>query len=131
MLYFSLKADYREILDFGFFLHAVSSILAFSLFFVHSCQGRFFHTIHSELIEPAIFTFYTDGGVLGPGLSNAPVAVLGQGNSGMAHIVDEYVTISELTEGVALYLELLPAYVDNTWEKLLPGVKKHLLYKRY
>ncbi len=55
---------------------------------------------------PDIATFYTDGGVLGPGL-NAPVVVLGPGESGMAHKIDEYVAVNDLTKGVDIYLEIL------------------------
>lgn len=54
-----------------------------------------------------IATFYTDGGILGPGLDNAPVIVLGPGESGMAHQVDEYVPVADLRECVDIYLEIL------------------------
>ena len=57
--------------------------------------------------SPRIVTFYTDGGILGPGLGDAPVVVLGPGESGMAHQVDEYVHVEELQEGVDIYLEIL------------------------
>lgn len=56
---------------------------------------------------PRIVTFYTDGGVLGPGLHDAPVIILGPGQSSMAHQVDEYVKVSELHEGVELYQEIV------------------------
>ncbi len=56
---------------------------------------------------PAIVTFYTDGGVLGPGFGNVPVVILGPGDSGMAHKVDEYVAVDDLTKGVDIYLEIL------------------------
>ncbi|WP_167496566.1 M20 family metallopeptidase [Desulfopila sp. IMCC35006] len=64
-------------------------------------------TVRKQTHPPAIVTFYTDGGILGPGLGNAPVVVLGPGDSGMAHKVDEYVMVNDLLEGVALYLEIL------------------------
>ncbi len=64
-------------------------------------------TVRKQTHPPAIVTFYTDGGVLGPGLGNAPVVILGPGESGMAHKVDEYVKVDDLAEGVALYLEIL------------------------
>ena len=57
--------------------------------------------------EPRIAPFYTDGGILGPGLGNVPVIILGPGESGMAHQVDEYVAIADLKEGVDIYLEIL------------------------
>ena len=65
------------------------------------------NTVRKQTHPPAIVTFYTDGGVLGPGLGNAPVIVLGPGDSGMAHKVDEYVATDDLAESVALYLEIL------------------------
>lgn len=61
----------------------------------------------SEKHSPRIVTFYTDGGILGPGLGNAPVIILGPGESGMAHKVDEYVQVSALNKGVDIYLEIL------------------------
>ena len=57
--------------------------------------------------EPRIAPFYTDGGILGPGLGNVPVIILGPGESGMAHQVDEYVAIADLREGIDIYLEIL------------------------
>jgi succinyl-diaminopimelate desuccinylase len=63
--------------------------------------------VRGKTHPPAIVTFYTDGGVLGPGLGNAPVVILGPGDSGMAHKVDEYVEVDALTEGVDIYLEIL------------------------
>ena len=63
--------------------------------------------VRGKIHPPAIVTFYTDGGVLGPGLGNAPVVILGPGDSGMAHKVDEYVEVDALTEGVDIYLEIL------------------------
>lgn len=57
--------------------------------------------------HPRIVTFYTDGGVLGPALGDVPTFVLGPGDSGMAHKVDEYVRVKELIEGVEIYLEIL------------------------
>lgn len=54
-----------------------------------------------------IVTFYTDGGLLGPGLGNIPVIILGPGESGMAHKVDEYVRVADLHEAVDIYLEIL------------------------
>lgn len=54
-----------------------------------------------------IVTFYTDGGVLSPSLDNAPTIVLGPGESGMAHKVDEHVELPELSRGVDLYLKIL------------------------
>jgi succinyl-diaminopimelate desuccinylase len=53
-----------------------------------------------------VITFYTDGGILGPGL-NAPVVILGPGDPDMAHTVDESINISDLDEGVDIYLEIL------------------------
>lgn len=64
-------------------------------------------SVRGQNHQPDIITFYTDGGVLGPGLGNVPVVVLGPGDSGMAHQVDEFVTIDALTEGLALYTEIL------------------------
>jgi len=64
-------------------------------------------TLCGRVHPPAIVTFYTDGGVLGPGLGNAPVVILGPGDSGMAHKVDEYVSVEALTKGVDMYLEIL------------------------
>lgn len=64
-------------------------------------------TVRKQIHPPAIVTFYTDGGVLGPGLDNAPVVILGPGDPGMAHKVDEYITLDQLHQGVALYLEIL------------------------
>jgi len=57
--------------------------------------------------QPEIVTFYTDGGILGPGLGNAPVIILGPGDSGMAHKVDEHIDVEDLREGVDIYLDLL------------------------
>ncbi|MGW8194137.1 MAG: M20 family metallopeptidase [Desulforhopalus sp.] len=56
---------------------------------------------------PRIVTFYTDGGLLGPGLGDIPVVVLGPGESGMAHQVDEYVRVEDLHQSVDIYLEIL------------------------
>ena len=64
-------------------------------------------TVRGELVHPRIVTFYTDGGVLGPGLGDVPTIVLGPGNPGMAHKVNEYVPVKELTEGVQIYLKIL------------------------
>lgn len=64
-------------------------------------------TVRNQRHPPEIVTFYTDGGVLGPGLGNAPVVILGPGDPGMAHQVDEYVTVEDLHQGVALYMEIL------------------------
>lgn len=63
--------------------------------------------VRGERPFPRIVTFYTDGGVLGPGLGGVPTLVLGPGDSGMAHRVDEYVRVKELIEGVEIYLEIL------------------------
>jgi succinyl-diaminopimelate desuccinylase len=63
--------------------------------------------VRGERPVPRIVTFYTDGGVLGPGLGDVPTIVLGPGDSAMAHRVDEYVRLKELTEGVEIYLEIL------------------------
>jgi succinyl-diaminopimelate desuccinylase len=63
--------------------------------------------VGGERPHPRIVTFYTDGGVLGPGLGGVPTLILGPGDSGMAHRVDEYVRVKELTEGVEMYLEIL------------------------
>lgn len=57
--------------------------------------------------SPRIVTFYTDGGILGPGLGEVPVVVLGPGESGMAHQVDEYVRVEDLREAVDIYLKIL------------------------
>lgn len=57
--------------------------------------------------SPRIVTFYTDGGVLGPGLEDAPTVILGPGESGMAHKVDEHVELTDLVQGVDLYLRIL------------------------
>lgn len=65
------------------------------------------NSVRRQTHPPAIVTFYTDGGVLGPGLGNAPVVVLGPGDSGMAHKVDEYVPVADLAEGVDIYLEIV------------------------
>jgi succinyl-diaminopimelate desuccinylase len=64
-------------------------------------------TVRGKTHSPAIVTFYTDGGILGPGLGNAPVIILGPGESGMAHKVDEYVEIDALAESVDIYLDIL------------------------
>jgi succinyl-diaminopimelate desuccinylase len=56
---------------------------------------------------PKIITIYTDGGILGPGLGNVPVVILGPGDSGMAHQVDEFVSVDDLTQCVEIYLEIL------------------------
>ncbi len=64
-------------------------------------------TVRNHSHPPAIVTFYTDGGVLGRGLGNAPVVILGPGDSGMAHQVNEHVTVEDLHQGVTLYLEIL------------------------
>lgn len=61
----------------------------------------------SKQHTPQIVTFYTDGGLLGPGLDDTPVIILGPGESGMAHQVDEYVQIADLNKGVDIYLEIL------------------------
>lgn len=53
-----------------------------------------------------IITFYTDGGILGPRL-NAPVVILGPGDPDMAHTVDESINLSDLDQGVDIYLEIL------------------------
>lgn len=63
--------------------------------------------IRGEKHFPRIVTFYTDGGVLGPGLGNAPVVILGPGDAGMAHQVDEYVRVEDLCQGVDIYREIL------------------------
>lgn len=63
--------------------------------------------VRGKTHSPAIVTFYTDGGVLGPGLDNAPVVILGPGESGMAHKVDEYVDVDALTASVDIYLGIL------------------------
>lgn len=63
--------------------------------------------VRGEEQHPRIVTFYTDGGILGPGLGDVPTIILGPGDSGMAHRVDEYVRVKELTEGVEIYLEIL------------------------
>ncbi|MCP4339287.1 MAG: M20 family metallopeptidase [Desulfobulbaceae bacterium] len=63
--------------------------------------------IRGQQHSPRIVTFYTDGGILGPGLGDVPVVVLGPGESGMAHQVDEYVRVTDLKEGVDIYLEIL------------------------
>jgi len=63
--------------------------------------------IQSIRHTPRIATFYTDGGVLGPGLDNAPTIILGPGESGMAHQVDEYVSLAQIHESVDMYLEIL------------------------
>ncbi|WP_163340356.1 M20 family metallopeptidase [Desulfopila sp. IMCC35008] len=70
---------------------------------VFSCCDHIRNRKHDQRIA----TFYTDGGILGPGLGNVPVIILGPGESGMAHQVDEYVRISDLHEGVDIYLEIL------------------------
>ena len=57
--------------------------------------------------QPRIAPFYTDGGILGPGLGNVPVIILGPGESGMAHQVNEYVAVADLRKGVDIYLEIL------------------------
>jgi len=57
---------------------------------------------------PAIVEFYTDGGLLRPALGNVPVVILGPGEPGMAHKVDEYVSTSSLERSFEIYLELLP-----------------------
>ncbi len=57
--------------------------------------------------HPRIVTFYTDGGVLSPGLDNAPTVILGPGESGMAHKVDEFVELEDIYRGVDMYLEIL------------------------
>lgn len=64
-------------------------------------------SVRGQTHPPAIVTFYTDGGVLGPSLGNVPVVVLGPGDSGMAHKVDEYVAVADLNKGVDLYVEIL------------------------
>ncbi len=64
-------------------------------------------TVRKQRHPPEIVTFYTDGGVLGPGLGNAPVVILGPGDSGMAHQVNEFVRVEDLNQGVALYMEIL------------------------
>ncbi len=56
---------------------------------------------------PAIAPFYTDGGILGPALGEVPVVILGPGEPGMAHKVDEYVPLSHLECSYKIYLELL------------------------
>lgn len=56
---------------------------------------------------PRIVTFYTDGGLLGPGLGNVPVIILGPGASGMAHKVDEYVEITDLNKSADLYVAII------------------------
>lgn len=63
--------------------------------------------VRGEKHAPRIATFYTDGGVLGPGLGEVPVFILGPGESGMAHQVDEHVLVSDIFEGVDIYLEIL------------------------
>jgi len=63
--------------------------------------------VRGQVHPPDIITFYTDGGVLGPGLGDVPVIILGPGGPGMAHQVDEHVAVDALTEGVALYVEIL------------------------
>ncbi|MBM9512040.1 M20 family metallopeptidase [Desulfogranum marinum] len=57
--------------------------------------------------ESHIAPFYTDGGLLGPGLGGVPVIILGPGESGMAHQVNEHVAIADLREGLDIYLEIL------------------------
>lgn len=56
---------------------------------------------------PAIAQFYTDGGLLGPALGDVPVVILGPGEPGLAHKVDEYVPLSHLEWSFKIYLELL------------------------
>jgi succinyl-diaminopimelate desuccinylase len=65
------------------------------------------NVVRRQQHSPRIVTFYTDGGLLGPGLGNIPVIILGPGESGMAHKVDEYVRIADLHEAVDIYLEIL------------------------
>ena len=63
-------------------------------------------TICGQKHLPQVITFYTDGGLLGPGL-NAPVVILGPGDPDMAHTVDESINLSDLGQGVDIYLEIL------------------------
>ena len=63
--------------------------------------------VRSQVHSPEIVTFYTDGGILGPGLGNVPVVILGPGESEMAHQVDEYIAIQDLNTGVDIYLEII------------------------
>ena len=69
---------------------------------IFSCCDNIRRQKHSR----KIITFYTDGGILGPGL-NAPVVILGPGNPDMAHTVDESINLSDLDQGVDIYLEIL------------------------
>lgn len=56
---------------------------------------------------PQIVTIYTDGGILGPGLGKVPVVILGPGDTGMTHQVDEFVSVDDLIQCVEIYLEIL------------------------
>lgn len=64
-------------------------------------------TVTGKDYPPRIATFYTEGGLLGPGLGDAPVIILGPGESGMAHKVDEFVEIDDLIRSIDIYLQIL------------------------
>ena len=51
--------------------------------------------------------YVTDAGILTPSLGNPPTLILGAGESGQAHKVDEYCYIEKLNESFDLYLKIM------------------------
>lgn len=60
----------------------------------------------NEHIEPKTLPFFTDASVLGTAMS-APAVILGPGETGMAHKVDEYCHVSRIPEAVEAYTRIV------------------------
>jgi len=63
-----------------------------------------------EAPEPPVAQFITDACVLTPSLGDVPTVIWGPGSADLAHVVDEWCSVDEITQATAMYGELLDRY---------------------
>ena len=55
---------------------------------------------------PTTASFFTDASVLGPGLNNPPIAIVGPGDPALAHQVDEWCSVDAIERTTELYEQI-------------------------